>query len=198
MQIRPDVARFTPTGVRYIGASSGYAWQLAQALATSDRHGWARFVSMQNHYNLLYREEEREMNPLCLVEGIAIIPWSPLARGRLARGTARQETPRGGTDSFQEVLYGAPHDEPIIEAVQRVADARGTSAAEVGLAWLLAQPGVVAPIIGATKPAHLDSAIRAVDLTLSEEERRSLEAPYQPLPVKGIAGFSPQGVPKPK
>jgi aryl-alcohol dehydrogenase-like predicted oxidoreductase len=165
--------------VRYIGASSGYAWQLARALSASERNGWARFVSMQNHYNLVYREEEREMIPLCLAEGLGVIPWSPLARGLLARGAAALADPYAGQ------LYDSPSDRDVVEANQRVAEARGVSPAEVALAWLLGRPGVAAPIVGATKPHHLDAAIRSLDLELTDEERASLEAPYQPHAVKG-------------
>ena len=146
--------------VRYIGASSGSAWRMAQALSLSARNGWARFVSMQNHYNLHYREEEREMIPLCLHEGVGLVPWSPLARGVLAR-------PRP------------------VDAVEQVARARGIGMAEVALAWLLSRPGMVAPIVGAPKMAHLDAALRALDLTLSDEELAALGAPYRPHGVRG-------------
>jgi aryl-alcohol dehydrogenase-like predicted oxidoreductase len=174
--------------VRYIGASSGYAWQMMKALSLSERHGWARFVTMQNHYNLLYREEEREMLPLCLAEGVGVIPWSPLARGRLARGTVRGEeavTTRAETDTIAPALYDAPSDADVVAAVRRIAAARGVTPAEIALAWLLSRPGVVAPIVGATKPEHLDAAIRAVDLTLTPAECEALEAPYVPHAVKG-------------
>jgi aryl-alcohol dehydrogenase-like predicted oxidoreductase len=177
--------------VRYIGASSGYAWQMAQALSASERHRWARFVSMQNHYNLVYREEEREMIPLCLGEGVGIIPWSPLARGLLARPRPSSGdvggggTTRAGSDDFAPRLYDAPSDWDVIDAVHRVAERRGIPMAEVALAWLLSRPGVAAPIVGATKPGHLDAAIRALDVQLTAEERAELEAPYQPHAVKG-------------
>jgi aryl-alcohol dehydrogenase-like predicted oxidoreductase len=175
--------------VRYIGASSGYAWQLARALSASERNGWARFVSMQNHYNLVYREEEREMIPLCLAEGLGVIPWSPLARGLLARGAEavgdRTATPRAGTDAYADQLYDSPGDRDVVAANQRVAEARGVSPAETALAWLLGRPGVAAPIVGATKPHHLEAALRALDLTLTDEERAALEAPYLPHAVKG-------------
>ena len=172
--------------VRYIGASSGFAWQLALALAISERRGWSRFVSMQNHYNLLYREEEREMIPLCVDQGLGVIPWSPLARGRLARPrqtSDERETSRSRNDPYAERLYGEHVDAPIVDTVERIADARGVSMAEVGLAWLLARPGVTAPIIGATKLDQLDAAIRAVDLELTAEEMSALEKPYTPRPV---------------
>jgi aryl-alcohol dehydrogenase-like predicted oxidoreductase len=175
--------------VRYIGASSGWAWQMAKALSVSERNGWARFVSMQDHYNLLYREEEREMIPLCVEEGIAVIPWSPLARGMLA-GTRsslddRDATTRAASDEFGHTLYGGPGDWEIVEAVRAVAGERGVSPAEVALAWLLARPAVTAPIIGATRLPHLDAAIRAVELELTTEEMARLEAPYQPHEVRG-------------
>ncbi|HET7584501.1 MAG TPA: aldo/keto reductase [Gemmatimonadaceae bacterium] len=174
--------------VRYIGASSGSAWRMARALSLSERNGWARFVSMQNHYNLIYREEEREMIPLCLSEGVGLIPWSPLARGRLARTSL--ETPpdaptvRSQNDPFATRLYGGPGDEEILAALRRVADARGVTPAEVALAWLLGKPGVVAPIIGATKMSHLEAAVRSVELMLTAEEIAALEAPYRPHEVR--------------
>jgi 1-deoxyxylulose-5-phosphate synthase len=174
--------------VRYIGASSCYAWQLAQALSTSEQRGWARFITMQNHYNLIYREEEREMIPLCVKEGIGVIPWSPLARGLLAGSRKslddRSSTTRAETDKAHE-LYDDPSDWAVVEAVRKVASARNVSPAEVALAWLLAKPGVVAPIVGSTKIEHLDTAVRSVELSLSEEEMKSLEAPYRPHPVRG-------------
>jgi aryl-alcohol dehydrogenase-like predicted oxidoreductase len=175
--------------VRYIGASSTAAWKFAQALSASERHGWARFVTMQNHYNLLYREEEREMNPLCEAEGVALIPWSPLARGLLA-GTRRsptdtQSTTRAGSDDFARKLYDQPSDQEVIDTVRRVAQARGVSPARIALAWMLAKPVVAAPIIGATKLQHLDDAIAALDVELTAEEIGQLEAPYRPHPVRG-------------
>jgi aryl-alcohol dehydrogenase-like predicted oxidoreductase len=178
--------------VRYIGASSGMAWRFAQALSASERHGWARFVSMQNHYNLLYREEEREMLPLCVEEGIGVIPWSPLARGTLARARPAESrvdaggTTRAETDDFAKSLYDQPGDWDVVDAVERVAQARGTGMAEVALAWLLGRPAVVAPIVGATKPHHLEAAVRALDVHLDAEERATLEAPYRPHPVRGF------------
>ena len=173
--------------VRYIGASSTYAWQLMRALSISERNGWARFVSMQNHYNLVYREEEREMIPLCMAEGLGVIPWSPLARGLLARPRAQTEsrqTTRGNNDPFAQRLYADNVDWPIVDAVERIARARGATMAEVGLAWLLARPGITAPIVGATKLEHLEVAIRAVDLQLTSEEISQLESPYTPKPVR--------------
>jgi len=177
--------------VHYIGASSGSAWRLAQALSASDRHGWARFISMQNHYNLLYREEEREMIPLCRHEGLGLIPWSPLARGILTRPRPADSRIRGGgtaraaSDDYSPTLYDAESDWHVVDAVDRVATARGVTMAEVSLAWLLSRKEVVAPIIGATKLEHLDAAIRALDLTLTSEELAALEAPYRPHAVKG-------------
>jgi aryl-alcohol dehydrogenase-like predicted oxidoreductase len=178
--------------VRYIGASSGSAWRMAQALSVSERHGWARFISMQNHYNLLYREEEREMAPLCRHEGIGLIPWSPLARGLLTRPKPADAdiraggTTRASSDDYSPNLYNTPGDWEVVDAVERMAATRGVSMAEVGLAWLLSRPGVVAPIIGATKIAHLDTALRALDLKLTADEYAALEAPYRPHPVKGF------------
>lgn len=173
--------------VRYLGASSGYAWQLARALSASERNGWARFVSMQNHYNLIYREEEREMIPLCQAEGLGVIPWSPLARGILARGRSGAETTRAESDSYAETLYGdsEENDRATVDAVQRVADARGVSPAEVSLAWLLAQPAVTAPIVGATRLPHLEAALRALELELTDDEIGALEASYRPHAVRG-------------
>jgi len=173
--------------VRYIGASSGYAWQLAKALSASERNGWARFVSMQNHYNLVYREEEREMIPLCLNEGIGVIPWSPLARGRLARTTPSPSTgtTRADNDQYAVDLYDSPSDLEVIEAVRRVAKEIGVPPGEVALAWLLSKPAVAAPIIGATKLEHLESAVRALEVKLSADQIAALEAPYKPHVVKG-------------
>ena len=174
--------------VRHIGASSGYAWRMANALSTSERHGWARFVSMQNHYNLLYREEEREMIPLCRQEGVGIIPWSPLARGLLARPRPASDAPaslRAKHDDFGNQMYAGQVDWDIVDAVQSIAAARGISAAQVALAWLLGRPGVTAPIIGATKPAQLTDAVSAVDVELTSEEVAQLEAGYRPHAVLG-------------
>ncbi|GAB0113503.1 aldo/keto reductase [Acidisoma sp. C75] len=172
----------------YIGASSMYAWQFAQALAVSDAHGWARFVSMQNYVNLLYREEEREMLPLCRQEGIGVIPWSPLARGRLTRDWDEQ-TARSETDEFGKTLYAktAEADRAVVEAVRDVAQARGLPRAQIALGWALAKPGITAPIIGATKPQHLADAVAAVDLDLTAEEIARLEAPYVPHAVSGFS-----------
>ena len=173
--------------VRYIGASSGYAWQMARALSVSERNGWARFVSMQNHYNLLYREEEREMIPLCVAEGVGVIPWSPLARGRLARTSpsSAEGTVRADTDKYAVELYDQKSDGAVVAAARSVASDLGVSPAEVSLAWLLSRPGVAAPIIGASTIQHLESAVRALDVKLSAENIATLEAPYEPHPVRG-------------
>jgi aryl-alcohol dehydrogenase-like predicted oxidoreductase len=174
--------------VRYIGASSMYAWQFVKALALSERHGWARFVSMQNYVNLLYREEEREMLPLCRAEGIGVIPWSPLARGRLTRDWD-ETSARSETDEFGKTLYAATAeaDRKVVEAVARVASQRGIPRAQVALAWLLAKPGITAPIVGATKPHHLDDAVAALSVRLTENEIQALEEPYVPHAVAGFA-----------
>ena len=174
--------------VRYIGASSMYAWQFAKMLYLADLHGWTRFVSMQNHYNLVYREEEREMLPLCLEEGIGVIPWSPLARGLLTgsrrRGEAR--TLRSQNDAYGDSLYTSGNDFEVADRVEDVARERGVPRAQVALAWLLGHSAVTAPIVGATKLQHLDDAVAAVDVTLTGDERRRLEEPYVPHPVAGI------------
>jgi aryl-alcohol dehydrogenase-like predicted oxidoreductase len=173
--------------VRYIGASSGYAWQMARALSASERNGWARFISMQNHYNLVYREEEREMIPLCIDQGIGVIPWSPLARGRLARTTPSPATgtTRADSDTYAVDLYDSPSDLKVIEAGRKVASELGVAPSEIALAWLLQKPGVSAPIVGATKIEHLESAVRALDVELNPEHVRALEEPYQPHLVRG-------------
>ncbi|HET7600404.1 MAG TPA: aldo/keto reductase [Gemmatimonadales bacterium] len=178
--------------VRYIGASSGEAWRMARALSVSERKGWARFISMQDHYNLIYREEEREMVPLCLHEGVGLIPWSPLARGLLARPRPADSrvsgaaTARAASDAYSSRLYDSPGDWEVVDAVESVAARRGVSMAEVALAWLLGRPGVAAPIVGATRPEHLEAAIRALELQLAPEEVAALEAPYRPHAVRGI------------
>ncbi len=174
---------------RYLGASSMYAWQFMKALALQEQHGWHRFVSMQNHYNLAYREEEREMMPLCAAEGIGAIPWSPLARGLLtgsrAAGVESKTTTRAESDDYARTLYDDALDMPVVEGCAKVAKARNLPMAQVALAWLLHQPAVVAPIVGATKPAHLADAIAAVDVELSAEERVALDEPYKPHRVLG-------------
>ena len=171
---------------RYIGASSMYAWQFSKALYTSEQHGWTRFVSMQNHYNLLNREEEREMLPLCEDRGIGVVPWSPLARGRLAR-TWDEVTERSATDEFGKSLYVAESDRTVVDRVGQVADDRGVPRAQVALAWMYSKSVVTAPIVGATKPHHLDDAVAALDLQLTREEIATLEEPYVPHPIVGFA-----------
>ncbi|MBD0257917.1 MAG: aldo/keto reductase [Cytophagales bacterium] len=173
---------------RYIGASSMYSWQFAKALYTADRHGWTRFVSMQPHYNLVYREEEREMIPLCQDQQIGVIPWSPLARGLLTgnRGKERNETERARTDAFGKSLYGAESDFDIANRVSEVAAGRGVPAAQVALAWMLGKPAITAPIVGASKPGHLEDAVGALSVKLTDEEVRRLEELYQPHPVLGF------------
>ena len=182
--------------VRYLGASSMYAWQFAKALYTADIHGWNRFVSMQNHYNLLNREEEREMLPLCADQGVGVIPWSPLARGRLAREWG-EKTNRSETDRFGAQLY-QDSDRAIVERVAEVAKERGVPRAQVALAWVLSNPVVTAPIVGATKLEHLDDAVAAVELELTDEELRRLEEPYEPHTIAGfdlpvVRGPRPRG-----
>jgi len=181
--------------VRCLGASSMYAWELMRALAIADRHGAARFATMQNHYNLVYREEEREMLPLCETEGMAVLPWSPLARGMLA-GTRQKlgdsSTVRSESDGLDRILYDQPSDWDVVEAVKKVAGQRGAKPAQVALAWLLAKPVVAAPIVGATRLEHLDDALAALEIELSDEEIAALEAPYRPHPVKGIGPSRPQ------
>jgi 1-deoxyxylulose-5-phosphate synthase len=174
--------------VLYLGASSMYAWQFARLLYTADRLGLRRFVTMQNHYNLVYREEEREMNPLCEAEGVGIIPWSPLARGFLTKNRPKGDagaTVRGKSDGFSKSMYKEEADYAVVDRVSAIAAERGVSNAEVALAWLLAQRPVTAPIVGATKPEHIDAAVRATTLVLSPEERAALEQPYVPHPVLG-------------
>jgi len=175
--------------VRYIGASSMYSWQFAKALYLADLHGWTRFVSMQNHYNLLYREEEREMNPLCRAEGIGIIPWSPLARGRLARPWQSETTKRSETDRFGNTMYARTEDadRAVVDRLTRIAERRGIPQAQVALAWMLAKPEITAPIVGASKPHHLEDAVAAVSLRLDPEEILDLEQPYVPHPVLGFS-----------
>ncbi len=170
--------------VRYLGASSMHAWQFAKALYLADLHGWTRFVGMQNHYNLLYREEEREMLPLCLDQGIGVIPWSPLARGRLTRDWDAA-TARSDTDEFGKTLYQTG-DQEVAARVGEVAQARGVSRAQVALAWVAGHPAVTAPIVGATKPAHLAEAVAALELRLTPEERALLEQDYRPHAVAGF------------
>jgi 1-deoxyxylulose-5-phosphate synthase len=169
---------------RYIGASSMYAWQFAKAQHTAERGGWTRFVSMQHHYNLLYREEEREMIPLCLDQNVGLLPWSPLARGLLTRPRGAGATTRSDADPMIERFYGAV-EEDIIDRVHEVAADRGVSPATVALAWLMTKPGVVAPIVGVTKRRHLDDALTALEFALTDAELTRLEEAYRPQPVSG-------------
>jgi aryl-alcohol dehydrogenase-like predicted oxidoreductase len=174
---------------RYIGASSMYAWQFGKAQAVASRNGWTRFVSMQNHYNLIYREEEREMIPQCIDHGVAVMPWSPLARGRLAGNRDADNKPltrRAETDPFGDSLYPSPElDQPVIDRLGEVASERGAPRAQIALAWLFHRPAVTAPIVGATKLEHLEDAIAAEQLVLDEAEIERLEEPYVPHPVSG-------------
>src|SRR6201998_1902993 len=173
----------------YIGASSMYAWQFLKMLQTSDMMGLARFVSMQNHYNLVYREEEREMIPLCLEEGVGLIPWSPLARGFLAgnrNAESRGESVRGKTDDFAQRLYYRPSDFIVVDRLSEIAKKRGVPNAQIALAWILSKPGVSSPIIGASKMPHLDQAIEALQIHLDDAEIKALEEPYEPHPVLGF------------
>jgi len=172
----------------YIGASSMWAWQFAQMLALSDELGLSRFVTMQNHYNLVYREEEREMIPLCRKEGIGLIPWSPLARGFLAGNRRRQdrgETSRARTDAFAHQMYYRDDDFKVVERVTEIAEKRGVTNMQVALAWVLAQPGITAPIIGSSKMEHLEDNLKALELKLDADELKALAEPYQPHPVLG-------------
>jgi aryl-alcohol dehydrogenase-like predicted oxidoreductase len=169
---------------RYIGASSMHAWQFSKALYLAERHGWTPFATMQNHYNLLYREEEREMLPLCADRGIGVIPWSPLARGRLTRSW-EASTARTQGDEFGKTLY-PDGDRLIVEQVAKVAESRGVPPAQVALAWVASNPVVTAPIIGATKPHHIDDAVAALGIELTAEEKGALEEPYAPHPIAGF------------
>jgi aryl-alcohol dehydrogenase-like predicted oxidoreductase len=174
---------------RYLGASSMWAWQFSKALYTSEKHGWSKFVTMQPHYNLLYREEEREMLPLCLDQGVGVIPWSPLARGKLARAWDAETTKRSETDAFAKSLYAktAEADKRVVDRLGELATARGVARAQIALAWLLTKPAVTAPIVGATKLHHLEDAVAAVSLKLTADEVASLEEPYVPRPVLGLS-----------
>jgi len=175
--------------VRYIGASSMFAWQFTKALYLADLHGWTRFVSMQNHYNLLYREEEREMIGVCQSEGIGVIPWSPLARGRLTRAWQSETTKRLETDKFGNAMYGKTEetDKQVVDRLGEIAEKRGVLVHSFALAWLLSKPAITAPIVGATKPHHLQDAAAALSLKLTSEEIVSLEEPYLPHPVLGFS-----------
>ena len=174
--------------VRYIGASSMYAWQFSKSLYLADLHGWTRFIAMQNHYNLVYREEEREMLPLCRSEGIGVIPWSPLARGFLSGNRSRQEwgdTPRAKIDDFAHQMYYQESDFTVVERVVELANQRSVTPSQIALAWLLHQPGVTAPIIGASKMHHLEEDVAALEIELGEDDLEFLQEPYQPHPVLG-------------
>jgi aryl-alcohol dehydrogenase (NADP+) len=185
MQALDDVVRSGK--VRYLGASSMYAWEFAKLQHTADLGGWTRFVSMQDQYSLLMREEEREMHPLCVDQGVGVIPWSPLARGRLAREWGVQ-TARTETDEYGKTLYHQQEaaDQAVVQAVGEIAAERGISRAQVALAWVMAQPAVSAPIVGATRPGHLEDALAATELTLSDDELARLEAPYAPRLPEGF------------
>jgi aryl-alcohol dehydrogenase-like predicted oxidoreductase len=174
--------------VRYIGASSMYAWQFTKCLYLADLQRWTRFVAMQNHYNLVYREEEREMLPLCQEEGIGVIPWSPLARGFLSGNRSHQdwgETPRAKSDGFAHHMYYQESDFEVVDRVVEIAEQRGVTPSQIALAWLLHQPGVTSPIIGASKMEHLEQDVAALEIKLSSEELQILEQPYRPHPVLG-------------
>ena len=170
---------------RYLGASSMYAWQFSKALYLADLNGWTRFVSMQDHYNLLHREEEREMHPLCEDQDVAVLPWSPLARGRLTRDWD-ESTARSETDEFGKRLYASSGDKEVVEQVATIAAARGVSRAQVALAWVASKPVVCAPIVGARTPKHLTDAVAALELELTEDEVARLEEPYVTQPVAGF------------
>ena len=173
---------------RYIGASSMYAWQFTKALLLAEAHGWTRFVSMQNHYNLVYREEEREMIPLCVDQGIGVIPWSPLARGFLAGNRTQEKsgvTTRSKSDEFAHRMYYQPEDFTIVDRVKAVSEAIGKTMPQVALAWMLSKPYITAPIVGASKPAHLEQAVDAVSIRLTTEQLNSLEEPYRPHAILG-------------
>jgi aryl-alcohol dehydrogenase-like predicted oxidoreductase len=186
MEALTDVVRAGKA--RYIGASSMWAWQFAKAQYVARLHGWTPFVSMQNHYNLVYREEEREMIPLCLDQGVGLIPWSPLARGFLAGNRTRDkggETSRSRTDNYAHDLYYRDDDFDIVDHVVALAQKRGRSPAQIALAWMLHKPGITSPIIGASKMPHLEEALAAIDIALDDDEITLLETPYQPHPILG-------------
>ena len=178
----------------YIGASSMYAWQFAKFLSLADQNGYARFVTMQNHYNLVYREEEREMNPLCRAEGVGLIPWSPLARGFLAgnrRAADKGETVRSKSDEFAHSLYYQQGDFQVVERVTEIAQKRKVANTQIELAWILQKPEVTSPIIGATKSHHIEDAVKALEIKLDTEELKALETPYQPHPILGHSYATP-------
>jgi 1-deoxyxylulose-5-phosphate synthase len=186
LEVLNDVVRAGKA--RYIGASSMYAWQFTKALLLAEAHGWTRFVSMQNHYNLVYREEEREMIPLCVDQGIGVIPWSPLARGFLAGNRTQEKsgvTTRSKSDEFAHRMYYQPEDFTIVDRVKAVSEAIGKTMPQVALAWMLSKPYITAPIVGASKPAHLEQAVDAVSIRLTTEQLNSLEEPYRPHAILG-------------
>ncbi len=186
MEALHDVVKAGKT--RYIGASSMFAWQFAKAQHTAETHGWTTFISMQNHYNLVYREEEREMIPLCIDQGVGVIPWSPLARGFLAGNRTREgygETPRSKSDEHAHRMYYAESDWEVVDRLKAIAEDHGVAPAQVALAWMLHKPGITSPIIGATKIPHLEQAIAAADLSLTADEIARLEEPYQPHAILG-------------
>jgi len=188
MQALHDVVRSGKA--RYIGASSMFAWQFAKAQYTADQHGWTRFVSMQNHYNLVYREEEREMIPFCVDQGVGLIPWSPMARGFFAGNRQRGgggQTTRAQSDPFANQLYFREEDFIVAERANEIAGLRGVTGSQVALAWMLAKPHIHSPIIGASKLDHLDQAVSALDIQLTPEEIKRLEEPYRPHPVLGFS-----------
>jgi 1-deoxyxylulose-5-phosphate synthase len=188
MQALHDVVRAGKA--RYIGASSMFAWQFAKAQYTADLNGWTRFISMQNHYNLVYREEEREMIPFCLDQGVGLIPWSPMARGFFGGNRFKQgggETVRAQTDDFAGMLYYRPEDFTVADRAWEIARNHNATGSQIALAWILSKPSITAPIIGASKLEHLDQSIAALEITLSPEEIKHLEEPYQPHPVLGHA-----------
>ena len=174
--------------VRYIGASSMYAWQFAKALYLADLNGWTRFTSMQNHYNLLYREEEREMMGLCADQGIGVLPWSPLARGRLARPWKAESTSRSETDKFGNTMYSKTEDadKAVVDRLEEIARKQGVPQAQVALAWMLSKPVITSPIVGASKPGHLEDAVAALSVKLTVDEIKALEEPYVPHPTLGF------------
>jgi aryl-alcohol dehydrogenase-like predicted oxidoreductase len=187
LQALDDVVRAGK--VRYLGASSMWAWQFSKALYLAAQNGWSRFVTMQPHYNLLYREEEREMLPLCLDQGIGVLPWSPLARGKLARPWAAETTKRSESDGYAKTLYAktVEADKRVVDRLGELAEARGVPQAQLALAWLLTKPAITAPIVGATKLHHLEDAVASVSLKLTADEVASLEEPYTPHPVLGLS-----------
>ena len=195
LALEAGVNFFDTADVYSIGASSMAAWQFSKALYTAKEYSWHKFVAMQNHYNLIYREEEREMNPLCIDQGVALIPWSPLARGLLegerARNPESGDTKRAQTDKVAKNLYFHENDYEVAKAAQKVAQEHGVTPTQIACAWILQAPGVTAPIIGATKTYHLKEIFEAVDITLTPEQVAAMEEPYQPHPMRGYVQPSP-------